>query len=380
VNQEIKPTPGAPVSPQPPATNRYGVDADYFRRELASLSASLDNRPAEELARYLRTLADAAAPQPEPAGAGVDLEAIEARLKEAKEGPHKSDATYVMLSTLNAIMADGPALIAEVRRLRARSPASPPRDREALIGLLLRYNGIPNAGPADPYYVDAANQVDRFLARRPAAPPRDLEAAPKYVTTTEEWEARLNAKFLEGVHDILVWSGCYTGDCPHHDQKECDAHMLEVGQQVAVEFLQDAAPMPHKVAHPPEETPAPGTADLTDALFGAFEEGRYAGIEEQINIESPTPTDLLWQRSEAFQVARRLRAAPALELEAMVARGEIIGYEIDRMPGKASVRLEWMEYAENCPEGWSSTGRGYGPDVPAALEAAKKKMPRKDPQ
>lgn len=71
-----------------------------------------------------------------------------------------------------------------------------------------------------------------------------LLKAPKYATTTAEWEARLNAKFLEGVHDILVWSGCYTGDCPHHDQKECDAHVLEVGQQVAAEFLQDAAPAP----------------------------------------------------------------------------------------------------------------------------------------
>lgn len=46
---------------QPPSPNRFGVDTEYFRKELAGLSASLDNRPAAELSRYLQVLANAAA-------------------------------------------------------------------------------------------------------------------------------------------------------------------------------------------------------------------------------------------------------------------------------------------------------------------------------
>lgn len=38
--------------------NRFGVDVDYFRRELKALSDSLDDRPPDELHTYLRTLAD----------------------------------------------------------------------------------------------------------------------------------------------------------------------------------------------------------------------------------------------------------------------------------------------------------------------------------
>ena len=42
--------------------NRYGVDVSYFRKELDALSRSLQNRPPEELARYLKTLAKVAEP------------------------------------------------------------------------------------------------------------------------------------------------------------------------------------------------------------------------------------------------------------------------------------------------------------------------------
>jgi hypothetical protein len=54
-----------------------------------------------------------------------DLEAIEARLKEAKGGPWKNDATWVMLSTLKAILADGPALLAYIRHLESRGAEGP---------------------------------------------------------------------------------------------------------------------------------------------------------------------------------------------------------------------------------------------------------------
>lgn len=50
-----------------PAINRFGVDCEYFRKELTRLYHSLNNRPADELARYLRTLANAAeAHEPSP--------------------------------------------------------------------------------------------------------------------------------------------------------------------------------------------------------------------------------------------------------------------------------------------------------------------------
>lgn len=39
-------------------TNRYGVDVSYFKKELARLSRSLDDRPPDELRRYLLRLAD----------------------------------------------------------------------------------------------------------------------------------------------------------------------------------------------------------------------------------------------------------------------------------------------------------------------------------
>jgi len=38
-------------------SNKYGVDTDYFKRELTSLIKSLPNRPPEELWRYLMVLA-----------------------------------------------------------------------------------------------------------------------------------------------------------------------------------------------------------------------------------------------------------------------------------------------------------------------------------
>jgi len=43
--------------------NRYGVDVEYFKKELAALSRSLPNRTPDELDRYLRRLADVAKPQ-----------------------------------------------------------------------------------------------------------------------------------------------------------------------------------------------------------------------------------------------------------------------------------------------------------------------------
>lgn len=41
--------------------NRYGVDVDYFKKELATLSRSLENRTPDELRRYLNNLANVVA-------------------------------------------------------------------------------------------------------------------------------------------------------------------------------------------------------------------------------------------------------------------------------------------------------------------------------
>jgi len=43
-------------------TNRFGVDTEYFKRELAVLSKSLPNRTPDELYRYLIRLANVAMP------------------------------------------------------------------------------------------------------------------------------------------------------------------------------------------------------------------------------------------------------------------------------------------------------------------------------
>ena len=40
--------------------NRYGVDVSYFRNELIKLNESLENRPPEELHRYLLKLVEVA--------------------------------------------------------------------------------------------------------------------------------------------------------------------------------------------------------------------------------------------------------------------------------------------------------------------------------
>ena len=43
--------------------NRYGVDVEYFKKELKRLSESLDDRPPDELERYLLRLAETAKSQ-----------------------------------------------------------------------------------------------------------------------------------------------------------------------------------------------------------------------------------------------------------------------------------------------------------------------------
>jgi hypothetical protein len=45
------------------------VDVDYFKRELSALKKSLDDRPADELERYLLRLADVAKPANKPLNA-----------------------------------------------------------------------------------------------------------------------------------------------------------------------------------------------------------------------------------------------------------------------------------------------------------------------
>jgi hypothetical protein len=54
--------------------NRYHVDIDYFKKELAALSQSLENRTPEELQRYLMKLADVAKPIKEPATFRIDYD------------------------------------------------------------------------------------------------------------------------------------------------------------------------------------------------------------------------------------------------------------------------------------------------------------------
>ncbi len=53
----MTPTPAS----NPQGANRYGVDVDYFRRELAKLAESLPTRPPAELSRYFQVLANIAA-------------------------------------------------------------------------------------------------------------------------------------------------------------------------------------------------------------------------------------------------------------------------------------------------------------------------------
>jgi len=44
--------------------NRYGVDVDYFKKELLALAQSLEDRPPDELSRYFTVLASIAKPKP----------------------------------------------------------------------------------------------------------------------------------------------------------------------------------------------------------------------------------------------------------------------------------------------------------------------------
>lgn len=55
-------------------TNRYGVDTNYFQKELAALSRSLENRTPEELYRYLMALANVAKPIKEPITFRIDYD------------------------------------------------------------------------------------------------------------------------------------------------------------------------------------------------------------------------------------------------------------------------------------------------------------------
>src|SRR5690606_9492523 len=47
--------------------SRYGVDVLYLIREISALVGTLDNRPGDNIARYLRRLADVADTAPRPA-------------------------------------------------------------------------------------------------------------------------------------------------------------------------------------------------------------------------------------------------------------------------------------------------------------------------
>lgn len=107
----------------------------------------------------------------------------------------------------------------------------------------------------------------------------------------------------------------------------------------------------------------PTPLDLTDALYDAFEEGISAGIEEAIHVGSPagpsgqpvdpTPRDLLWQKSEAFEVAARLResqegAAPANVGTQVPTIGANVGTPTEVREALAALCHEqwsgWMEY------------------------------------
>lgn len=63
--------------------SRFGLDVGYFKRELKKLSASLDNRPPDELSRYLIRLANVATPpgfEMVPEGTMAALEAISSQV------------------------------------------------------------------------------------------------------------------------------------------------------------------------------------------------------------------------------------------------------------------------------------------------------------
>lgn len=64
----------------------------------------------------------------------------------------------------------GPPLQAPAGSGSGSAPAAPAGglDREATIGLMLRYCGVPNAGDQDPYYQSAARMLDAALSSTPA--------------------------------------------------------------------------------------------------------------------------------------------------------------------------------------------------------------------
>jgi hypothetical protein len=223
----------------------------------------------------LLELADAT-PQPEPAGAGVDLGPIEARCKAASPGPWitcnpesafknwpigffslgrdeeakpsnwaiSTDHVRASEMTSGGAKADAefiaharqdiPALIAEVRRLRARSPASPPRDPDPTTdadwvdAVMVQHC---DGKVSFPTAIRRAIEYGRKSAPHPAAPPRDLEALDYIDLMLRQARRTLTGK-IDGATDSQLFS----------------AH-------VKVQELQKAA------APAPEETPAPGTAD-----------------------------------------------------------------------------------------------------------------------
>lgn len=161
---------------------------------------------------------------------------------------------------------------------------TPRPDRKDLIGLLLRYNGIPHAGEGDPYYDDAAKMVDKFLARlesppqAPAAPSPDLleaalEAALDAMSEAfdrwggDEWDSEF-AAFLDSIHRLRQVRALAS--------KEADPGLLCRTCNVRVSGLRDftaqgvhaghdvGVPEGHPLSAPPGPAPA---ASETQAVF-----------------------------------------------------------------------------------------------------------------
>lgn len=65
--------------------NKYGVDVNYFKKELKHLSDSLDNRTPEELHRYLMVLANTARPLSDDAVLGEVPNITDDNIQELRE-------------------------------------------------------------------------------------------------------------------------------------------------------------------------------------------------------------------------------------------------------------------------------------------------------
>jgi hypothetical protein len=206
-------TPGAPVSPQPPQGAGGALEMNSMTDNLEAAAIAVRNGQRDRALEYiesaqgwLRDLRKAwpAAPQPEPAGAGVDLEAVLARgahltlqAIQREIPPNDADRGYddTVIQEFRSLKAKLNSAEQRIEELEAaRSPASPPRDPAAVSVELLEV--APDGHHRGVHFRTAGGynlitSMQRELAEglaalaHPAAPPRDLEAIGKALRTQD---------------------------------------------------------------------------------------------------------------------------------------------------------------------------------------------------